>query len=387
MPTKYSKIRQKHLSKRKHRSKFQKSILSILTPLFSLGLWYGLSLASIFLQSLLSDLFPSHIQTIYILFFAVLYSGLILALTLALWFWWKILFNEKFTWWKPSSLLFIFLPVVPVFLLARYEASFHTPKAPLIISHRALNDHHAIENTVEALQLASKSQPDYIEIDLWETADLEFVAFHDPTLVNWAGLDYRPHDLTLANLTETIITDAAGHAAKIASFDQILTEARTQNQKLLIDFKTSAQDSSQMVDNFMKKYQASFEEEGHQLQSADPHFINAILKYTPKFETYLLMSAPPEIELPNLTGYSVPLDQLTDDLLNYIRKSEKSFYVWTVNTPEGVQQADTIEVDGIITDYPTRTQTVLSGLSQANKYTKLYQEQLQYFKIFPIQEQ
>lgn len=141
-----------------------------------------------------------------------------------------------------------------------------------------------------------------------------------------------------------------------------------------------------MVDNFMKKYQKQLEDEGHQLQSADPHFINAILKYAPKFETYLLMSAPPEIELPNLTGYSVPLDQLTDDLLNYIRKSGKSFYVWTVNTPEGVQQADSIEVDGIITDYPTRTQTVLSGLSQANKYTKLYQEQLQYFKIFPIQE-
>lgn len=387
MPTKYSKIRQKRLAKRKHRSKWQKYLISTLAPLVSLGIWYGLSLINLSLQPLLSNLFPSHVQAIYTLCIALLYSSLVLALTLPLWVWWKIAFNEKFTWWKPSSLLVIFLPAVPVFLLAQYEASFHLPEYPLIISHRALNDHHAIENTVEALQLASKSQPDYIEIDLWETADLEFVAFHDPTLINWAGVDYRPHDLTLANLTETIITDAAGHTAQIASFDQILTEARTQNQKLLIDFKTSAQDSSQMVDNFMKKYQASFEEEGHQLQSADTHFINAILKYAPKFETYLLMSAPPEIELPNLTGYSVPLDQLTDDLLNYIRKSGKSFYVWTVNTPEGVQQADTIEVDGIITDYPTRTQTVLSGLSQANKYTKLYQEQLQYFKIFPIQEQ
>lgn len=387
MPTKYSKIRQKHLSKRKHRSKFQKSILSILTPLLSLGLWYVLNTISISIQPVISNIFPSHVQMNYSLFFAFLYSSLVLALTLTLWFWWKILFNEKFTWWKPSSLLFIFLPVVPVFLLARYEASFHTPKAPLIISHRALNDHHAIENTVEALQLASKSQPDYIEIDLWETADLEFVAFHDPTLINWAGIDYRPHDLTLANLTETIITDAAGYSAKIASFDQILTEARARNQKLLIDFKTSAQDSSQMVDNFMKKYQQLFESDGHQLQSADPHFINAILKHSPTFDTYLLMSAPPGIELPNLTGYSVPLDQLTNELLNYIRQSGKSLYVWTVNTEEGIQQADAIEVDGIITDFPSRTQTILSSLSQASKYTKLYQEQLQYFKIFPVPEQ
>ncbi|HFI0467648.1 TPA: glycerophosphodiester phosphodiesterase family protein [Streptococcus suis] len=387
MTKKHSKLLQKRLTRRKHRSKWQKYLISTLTPLVSLGIWYGLSLINLSLQPLLSNLFPSHVQAIYTLCIALLYSSLVLALTLPLWVWWKIAFSEKFTWWKPSSLLVIFLPAVPVFLFAQYEAGFHLPEYPLIISHRALNDHHAIENTVEAVQLASKSKPDYIEIDLWETADLEFVAFHDASLINWAGVDYRPHDLTLASLTETTITDAAGHTAKIASFDQILAEASAQNQKLLIDFKTSDQDSPQMVDNFMKKYQQLFEKDGHQLQSADPHFMNAILKHSPTFETYLLMSAPPEIELANLTGYSVPLDQLTNELLNYIRQSGKSFYVWTVNTEEGVQQADTIEVDGIITDFPSRTQTVLSSLSQTSKYTKLYQEQLQYFKIFPVPEQ
>ncbi|HEM5150987.1 TPA: hypothetical protein U1383_001981 [Streptococcus suis] len=386
MRTTHSESIKRRSLKRFHRSKWKKIVISTIIPLICFGIWYGVSLATASLQPLLSDFFPNHVQTIYNLSVALLYSNLVFTITLPLWIWWKILFNERFTWWKPSSLLFIFLPAFPVFLLAGFEAASHLPKSPLIISHRALNDHQAIENTVEAVQLASESNPDYIEIDIWGTVDLEFIAFHDPTLINWAGLDYRPHDLTLASLTETTISDAAGHTAKIASFDQILAEATAKKQKLLIDFKTSELDSPQMVDNFMKKYQKQLEDEGHQLQSADPHFINAILKYAPKFETYLLMSAPPEIELPNLTGYSVPLDQLTDDLLNYIRKSGKSFYVWTVNTPEGVQQADSIEVDGIITDYPTRTQTVLSGLSQANKYTKLYQEQLQYFKIFPIQE-
>ncbi|HEM5082994.1 TPA: hypothetical protein U1218_001026 [Streptococcus suis] len=386
MRTTHSESIKRRSLKRFHRSKWKKIVISTIIPLICFGIWYGVSLATASLQPLLSDFFPNHVQTIYNLSVALLYSNLVFTITLPLWIWWKILFNERFTWWKPSSLLFIFLPAFPVFLLAGFEAASHLPKSPLIISHRALNDHQAIENTVEAVQLASESNADYIEIDIWGTVDLEFIAFHDPTLINWAGLDYRPHDLTLASLTETTISDAAGHTAKIASFDQILAEATAKKQKLLIDFKTSELDSPQMVDNFMKKYQKQLEDEGHQLQSADPHFINAILKYAPKFETYLLMSAPPEIELPNLTGYSVPLDQLTDDLLNYIRKSGKSFYVWTVNTPEGVQQADSIEVDGIITDYPTRTQTVLSGLSQANKYTKLYQEQLQYFKIFPIQE-
>lgn len=387
MPTNYSKSHQRRPRNRIRRSSLKKFVISTSIPLVCFGAWYGLSFANTSFQVILADFVPNHVQTVYRLSVALLYSNLVLALTLPLWVWWKIAFNERFTWWKSSSLLVIFLPALPVFLFAQYEARLQLPQSPLVISHRALNDHHAIENTVEAVQLASKSKPDYIEIDLWETADLEFVAFHDASLINWAGVDYHPHDLTLTSLTETTITDSAGYSSKIASFDQILAEAKVQNQKLLIDFKTSAQDSSQMVDNFMKKYQGSFEAEGHQLQSADPHFINAILKYAPKFETYLLMSAPPEIELPNLTGYSVPLDQLTDELLNYIRQSGKSLYVWTVNTPEGVQQANSIEVDGIITDFPSRTQTILSSLSQVHKYAKLYQEQLQYFKIFPIQEQ
>ncbi|HFI0696109.1 TPA: glycerophosphodiester phosphodiesterase family protein [Streptococcus suis] len=387
MPTNHSKSHQRRPQNRIRRPRWQKCVLSILIPLLSLGTWYGLSLANSFTQSLLSDLFPNHVQTIYILFFALLYSNLVLAITLPLWVWWKIVFNERFTWWTPFSLLVIFLPALPVFLFSQYEARFHLPQSPLVISHRALNDHQAIENTVEAVQIASQSKPDYIEIDLWETADFEFIAFHDPNLINWAGIDYRPHVLTLASLTETTITDAAGHTAKIASFDQILAEASAQNQKLLIDFKTSDQDSPQMVDNFMKKYQQLFEKEGHQLQAGSYDFMKTALSYSPKFETYLLMNIPPENELPNLTGYSVPLDQLTDELLNYIRESGKSLYVWTVNTDEGVQQADSIGVDGIITDYPSRTQTILSSLSQASKYNQLYQEQLQFFRIFPVHNQ
>ncbi|HFU3982136.1 TPA: glycerophosphodiester phosphodiesterase family protein [Streptococcus suis] len=387
MPTNHSKSHQRRPQNRIRRPRWQKCVLSILIPLLSLGTWYGLSLANSFTQSLLSDLFPNHVQTIYILFFALLYSNLVLAITLPLWVWWKIVFNERFTWWTPFSLLVIFLPALPVFLFSQYEARFHLPQSPLVISHRALNDHQAIENTVEAVQIASQSKPDYIEIDLWETADFEFIAFHDPNLINWAGIDYRPHDLTLASLTETTITDAAGHTAKIASFDQILAEASAQNQKLLIDFKTSEQDSPQMVDNFMKKYQQIFEKDGHQLQAGSYDFMKTALSYSPTFETYLLMNTPPENELPNLTGYSVPLDQLTDELLNYIRESGKSLYVWTVNTDEGVQQADSIGVDGIISDYPSRTQTILSSLSQASKYNQLYQEQLQFFRIFPVHNQ
>lgn len=387
MRTAHSESIKRRSLKRLHRSKWKKIIISTIIPLICFGIWYGVSFATASLQPLLSDFFPNHVQTIYSLSVALLYSNLVLTITLPLWIWWKILFNERFTWWNPSSLLFIFLPAFPVFLLAGFEAASHIPKSPLIISHRALNDHQAIENTVEAVKLASESNPDYIEIDLWETADLEFVAFHDPTLINWAGLDYRPHDLTLASLTETKITDAAGHTAKIASFDQILAEASAQNQKLLIDFKTSELDSPQMVDNFMKKYQKRLEDEGHQLQAGSFDFMKTALSYSPTFETYLLMNAPLENELPNLTGYSVPLDQLTNELLNYIRKSGKSFYVWTVNTPEGVQQADSLEVDGIISDFPSRTETVLSSLSKNSKYAKLYKKQLQYFKIFPVHVQ
>ena len=45
-------------------------------------------------------------------------------------------------------------------------------------------------------------KPDYIEIDVQETKDHQFVVMHDANLQELAGVDGTPQEFTLAELTK-----------------------------------------------------------------------------------------------------------------------------------------------------------------------------------------
>ncbi len=56
----------------------------------------------------------------------------------------------------------------------------------LVIAHRGASK-HAPENTIESFELAVKQKADYIELDIWETADRELVVVHDEKLPDASG--------------------------------------------------------------------------------------------------------------------------------------------------------------------------------------------------------
>src|SRR5262249_7544134 len=69
----------------------------------------------------------------------------------------------------------------------------------MVIAHRGLIS-GGVENTVPALEAAAAVDPDYVEIDIQETSDGEFVVMHDTNLSRLAGLDRNIGDMTLAEL-------------------------------------------------------------------------------------------------------------------------------------------------------------------------------------------
>ncbi|PEF14871.1 glycerophosphodiester phosphodiesterase, partial [Bacillus cereus] len=78
---------------------------------------------------------------------------------------------------------------------------------PLTISHRGVDEENGVQNTIPAMQATAKSKPDYVEIDIQETKDHQFVVFHDSTLKDLAGIDTPPQKLTLAELTNTVVSE------------------------------------------------------------------------------------------------------------------------------------------------------------------------------------
>ncbi len=123
---------------------------------------------------------------------------------------------------------------------------------PLTISHRGVDEENGVQNTIPAMEATAKSKPDYVEMDIQETKDHQFVVFHDPTLKDLAGIDIPPQKLTLAELTNTVVSEN-GKKALIPSFDDYLAAAEKVNQKLLVEIKVSPFDSPKMVENFSKK--------------------------------------------------------------------------------------------------------------------------------------
>ncbi|MFC6808306.1 glycerophosphodiester phosphodiesterase family protein [Lactococcus lactis subsp. hordniae] len=118
------------------------------------------------------------------------------------------------------------------------------------------------------MEATAKSKPDYVEMDIQETKDHQFVVFHDPTLKDLAGIDTPPQKLTLAELTNTVFSEN-GKKALIPSFDDYLAAAEKVNQKLLVEIKVSPFDSPKMVENFSKKYGARLLKDKAMIHSLD----------------------------------------------------------------------------------------------------------------------
>ncbi len=69
---------------------------------------------------------------------------------------------------------------------------------------------------------------------------------HDFNLRALTGVNKRPNQLTLKELTNMNVTEN-GQTAKMVSFDDYLAKANQLKQRLLIEIKTTPQDSPDLV--------------------------------------------------------------------------------------------------------------------------------------------
>lgn len=220
---------------------------------------------------------------------------------------------------------------------------------PLTISHRGVSDKNGVQNTIPALKKTAKLHPDYVEIDLHETKDNQFVVMHDENLKKLAGINKTPKDLTLRQLTRITLHED-GHQAKIASFDQYLKAAKKLKQKLLIEVKTTPTDSPKMLQNFNKKYGKLIIERKYQVQSLDYRVIEGLHQINPNL--FVLYIQPYNFTYPQSVadGYSMEYSTLNNDFIWQAHLQNKPVYAWTVNSPQMMMKMMYDNANGIITD-------------------------------------
>lgn len=220
---------------------------------------------------------------------------------------------------------------------------------PLTISHRGVDEENGVQNTIPAMEATAKSKPDYVEIDIQETKDHQFVVFHDPTLKDLAGIDTPPQKLTLAELTNTAVSEN-GKKALIPSFDDYLSAAEKVNQKLLVEIKVSPFDSPKMVENFSKKYGARLLKDKAMIHSLDYNALLIEQKINPKIKVSFILPFNLLFPQTKMSAYTMEATTLNSSFVDKAQARKQMVFAWTVNDETDMREQMFNGVDGIITD-------------------------------------
>lgn len=245
----------------------------------------------------------------------------------------------------------------------------------LIISHRGVDRENGVQNTIPALERTVQLKPDLVEMDVQETADGQFVMMHDANLKKLAGINKRPQELTLAELTRLTVREN-GQEAPLPSFSDYLKRADELGQKLLIEIKTSSKDSSDMMQRFLKAYGPHIIARGHQMHSLDYKVVTSVRNYSKKIPVYFILPYNTIFPQTQATGYTMEYSSLDENFMTKLWLNQKKVYAWTVNNTAATRQSLLLGVDGIITDELSMVKKAVADDQADRDYSTILSKQL-----------
>ncbi|MEE6681443.1 glycerophosphodiester phosphodiesterase [Pediococcus pentosaceus] len=239
---------------------------------------------------------------------------------------------------------------------------------PITISHRGVNAKNGVQNTIESLKNTSRLHPDFIEIDIHETKDHQFVLMHDENLKNLTGVDKVPHQLTLKQLTK-LTAHENGSSAKIASLDDYMDAAEKLKQPLLIEFKTTKYDDPKVVERFNAKYGQRILKNHDQVHSLDYDAVEKLKELNPKLTVgYILPFNFIGVPQSSADFYTMEYSTLNNSFLLTAELTGRKVYAWTVNSDDAMARLNFMGVDGIITDKLELLQKTVKQLNHHPSY-------------------
>ncbi|EOD6223975.1 glycerophosphoryl diester phosphodiesterase membrane domain-containing protein [Enterococcus hirae] len=279
--------------------------------------------------------------------------------------------NKRFSVLKNTSLVLfaVFFGVGVCLYNMDYLTSASQAK-PVTISHRGVSGGNSAQNTLAALEKTSRTyHPDYVEMDVQETKDGQFVVMHDFNLKKLTGINKAPQDLTLKELEKLKVTEN-GAKEPVVSFDTYLKRANELNQKLLIEIKNSKNDSKDIVERFVKKYEENILTHQHILQSLTYQTVSDLKNANPNFHVgYILpfnIVGPPVTPADFLT---MEYSTINRNFIDSAHQDGKKVYVWTVNDSDGISRMMFYGVNGIITDQMTILNENIKAMDEEITYS------------------
>ena len=225
-----------------------------------------------------------------------------------------------------------------------------------IIAHKGYSS-EAPENTMPAFELAAESENvDFIELDVWNTADGIPVVVHNASIKAATGVDKYVYECTyeeIKNLEASYDMDPEEFPdARIPTLEEVLA-AYADKTPLLIEIKGYKQDQDLPGDivALMEKYNCT---KTSRIHSGNYAALKAVKEINPEIKCGLIQAivTGKSYNLPYADFFSVERTFVNSTMITAIHQSGKEIFVWTVNSHNTAEGLMGLNIDGVITDYP-----------------------------------
>lgn len=245
-------------------------------------------------------------------------------------------------------------------------------KIPMTVSHRGVADKDGVQNSISALKRTSrKYHPNYVEMDIHETKDHQFVVMHDENLQKLAGINKRPGELTLEQLRRLTIKEN-GYRAHIASLDEYLAAANQLHQKLIVELKTTQFDSKGVVKRFNRQYGQLIVKRHYLVHSLDYGLVQQLQRLNPRLNILYLQAYNFTNPQGNVPGFNNEYSTLNPRFIDAAHRQHQPVYAWTVNNRGAMRQLMNQQVDGIVTDKLPELQAIFRQMNRQQSRAERY---------------
>ncbi|MEI8198639.1 MAG: glycerophosphodiester phosphodiesterase family protein [Eubacteriales bacterium] len=220
---------------------------------------------------------------------------------------------------------------------------------PVVMAHRGYFV-NAVENTLGSLDAAAAFKPDYVELDVVESADGELFVIHDNNLKRLAGLD---KDIRKMNREEvkSVILKQNGKESRISTLSEFVDEAIKLDQNLNVEIKIYGKESTDFVGNVVNLLKSKNVENKYLIQSLDWDTVLKVNELAPEISAgFIALNKTFDINNAGIDFISIPVYDVAKDLLSHKDVTNKPIYVWTIDSEASIEKVFSEGANGVITN-------------------------------------
>ena len=229
-----------------------------------------------------------------------------------------------------------------------------------IAGHRG-DLHSAPENSMSSIRSAIDKKIDAVEIDVQMTKDGVIVLNHDYTLNRVAGVPESVHNMNYADLAVLDIGrrfSSVFAGERIPTLEEVLIE--TQDQvKLIIEMKPYG-DGREMAAKVVELIEAYDRVDSCYIQSFDNSLLRTVRDLNPDIKLgQILFIAAGNLSTIDVDFYTIEQSMLSQRFIDHAHRNGREVWLWTVNVERNIREVLKYKIDGIITDYPEKVQSII----------------------------